>query len=92
MGDQGHISQFDCGQLLLDVTRMTVEDPHQGLFVEMRDLVLDRVDILDLVAVGESEIGNRSAGWRVVEERVYLSRDHATTCGQHAVKQARSPR
>lgn len=37
--------------MLFDVARAAVEDPHQGLFVEAVDLVLQRLNVGDIVAL-----------------------------------------
>ena len=42
--------------MLLLITRTAVENPEQCLLVEARDLVLDGLDVVDLVAVGQPEL------------------------------------
>lgn len=62
------------GHVLLDVPRAAVKDPHQRLLVEVTDLVLQRLNVVYVVAFWQAEIGNCGSGRGVVEEREDLRR------------------
>lgn len=67
-------SQFLGSQVLLVVVWRAVEDPEQGLLVEVLDLAFDWLDVCYVVAVWKSEpISIHGRPWRrVVVERVDL--------------------
>lgn len=82
--------QFTSRQMLLDVIGRAVENPHQGLLVEARDLVLNRLDIGHVVAFGESELWYGRSRWYIVEERVDLGGNRAVD-SQHMLELISSP-
>lgn len=67
-------SQFLGSQVLLVVVWGAVEDPEQGLLIEVLDLAFNWLDICDVVTVWKSEpVSIHGWPWRrVVVERVYL--------------------
>lgn len=54
--------------MLLDIARTAVEYPHQCLFIETLNLVLDRLNIGDIIALRQLEIWNSGARRCVIEE------------------------
>lgn len=66
------ILQLSCSQLLLDISRAAVENPHQGLLVKALNLGLDRLYILDHVAFRYLELWHSRPGRDIVQYRVDL--------------------
>lgn len=63
-------------KLLLVVARTAVKYPHQGLFIEVGNLITQRLDIVDFVTVRQTEVGDRWARRGIIERRPYLRGDH----------------
>jgi phage protein U len=59
-------SQLLGGELLLVVSRTAVEDPHQGLLVEVRDLISQGLYVVNFVAIRQTKVGNSGAGRSII--------------------------
>jgi hypothetical protein len=59
--------QLCCCEVLLDVTRATVEDPHQRLLIKALNLILQRLYVSHVIAVRQLEVRYSRARWGVVE-------------------------
>lgn len=64
--------QLSCSQLLLDISWAAVENPHQGLFVKALNLGLNRLHVLDHVAVRYLELWHSRPGRDFVQYRIDL--------------------
>lgn len=65
------------GELLLVVTRTAIKYPHQGLLVEIGNLITQGLNIVDFVTVRQTEVRDRWARRRIIERGPYLRRDHS---------------